>query len=88
MQEYLKKLTENSYLNRQENGTVMSSEAIGLEKLLEISYRAAFKRYFDETMHAPATVTAYLAYPCAGTDLQATGLVANGNQEVGIGGQQ
>ena len=37
MQEYLKELTENSNLNREEYGTVMSSEAneIGLEKLLE-----------------------------------------------------
>ena len=72
MQEYLKELTQNSNLNRKEYGTVMSSEAIqiGLEKLLEISWRAALQRYFDETMHAPATVTAYLAYPCTRTDLQ------------------
>ena len=50
----------------------MSSEAneIGLEKLLEISWRAALQRYFDETMHAPATVAAYLAHPCTRTDLQ------------------
>ena len=50
----------------------MSLEAneIGLEKLLEISWRAALQRYFDETMHAPATMAAYLAYPCARTDLQ------------------
>ena len=43
MQEYLKELTENSNLNRKEYGTVMSSEAneIGLDKLLEISWRAA-----------------------------------------------
>ena len=42
MQEYLKALTENSYLNRKEYGTVTSSEAneIGLEKLLEVSWRA------------------------------------------------
>ena len=72
MQEYLKELTENSNMNRKEYGTVMSSEAneIGLEKLLEISWRAALQRYFDETMHAPATVAAYLAYPCTRTDLQ------------------
>ena len=72
MQEYLKGLTENSNLNRKEYGTVMSSEAneIGLEKLLEISWRAALQRYFDETMHAPATVAAYLAHPCTRTDLQ------------------
>ena len=72
MQEYLKELTENSNLNRKEYGTVMSSEAneIGLEKLLEISWRAALHRYFDETMHAPATVAAYLAHPCMRTDLQ------------------
>ena len=72
MQEYLKELTENSNLNRKENGTVMSSEAneIGLEKLLEISWRVALQRYFDETMHAPATVAAYLAYPCTRTNLQ------------------
>ena len=72
MQEYLKELTENSNLNRKEYGTVMSSEAneIGLEKLLEISWRAALQRYFDETMHAPATVAAYLAHPCTRTDLQ------------------
>ena len=72
MQEYLKDLTENSNLNRKEYGTVMSSEAneIGLEKLLEISWRAALQRYFDETMHAPATVAAYLAHPCTRTDLQ------------------
>ena len=72
MQEYLKGLTENSNLNRKEYGTVMSSEAneIGLEKLLEISWRAALQRYFDETMYAPATVAAYLAHPCTRTDLQ------------------
>ena len=72
MQEYLKVLTENSNLKRKEYGTVMSSEAneIGLEKLLEISWRAALQRYFDETMHKPATVAAYLAYPCTRTDLQ------------------
>ena len=72
MQEYLKELTENSNLSRKEYGTVMSSEAneIGLERLLEISWRAALQRYFDETMHAPATVAAYLAYPCTRTDLQ------------------
>ena len=60
------------YLNRKEYGTVMSSEAneIGLEKLLEISWRAALQRYFDETMHAPATVAAYLAHPCTRTALQ------------------
>ena len=72
MQEYLKGLTENSNLSRKEYGTVMSSEAneIGLEKLLEISWRAALQRYFDETMHAPATMAAYLAHPCTRTDLQ------------------
>ena len=72
MQEYLKGLTENSNLNRKEYGTVMSSEAndIGLERLLEIFWRAALRRYFDETMHAPATVAAYLAHPCTRTDLQ------------------
>ena len=72
MQEYLKGLTENSKLNRKEYGTIMSSEAneIGLEKLLEISWRAALQRYFDETMHAPAAVAAYLAHPCMRTDLQ------------------
>ena len=72
MQEYLKGLTESSNLNRKEYGTVMSSEAneIGLEKLLEISWRAVLQRYFDETMHAPATVAAYLAHPCTRTDLQ------------------
>ena len=72
MQEYLKELTENSNLNWKEDGTVMSSEAnkIGQEKLLEISWRAALQRYFDGTMHAPATVAAYLAYPCTRTDLQ------------------
>ena len=72
MQEYLKGLTENSNLNRKEYGTIMSSEAneIGLEKLLEIFWRAALQRYFDETMHAPATVAAYLAHPFTRTDLQ------------------
>ena len=72
MQEYLKGLTENSNLNRKEYGTVISSEAneIGLEKLLETSWRAALQRYFDEKMHAPATVAAYLAHPCTRTDLQ------------------
>ena len=72
MQEYLRELTENSNLNRKEYGKVMSSEAneIGLEKLLEISWRAALQIYFDETMHAPVTVAAYLAYPCTRTDLQ------------------
>ena len=72
MQEYLKELRENSNLNRKKYGTVMSSEAneIGLQKLLEISWRAALQTYFDETMHAPATVAAYLAYPCTRTDLQ------------------
>ena len=54
------------------NSMVISSEAneICLEKLLEISWRAALQRYFDGTMHEPATVAAYLAYPCARTDLQ------------------
>ena len=68
----LKGLMENSNLGRKEYGTIMSSEAneIGLQKLLEISWRAAFQRYFDETMHAPATVAAYLAHPCTRTDLQ------------------
>ena len=72
MQEYLRELTENSNLNRKEYGTVMSSEAneIGLEILLEISWWAALQRCFDETIHAPATVRAYLAYPCTRTDLQ------------------
>ena len=72
MQEYLRELTENSNLNRKEYGTVMSSEAnkIGLERLLEISWRAALQGYFDETMHAPVTVAAYLAYPCTRTELQ------------------
>ena len=62
MQKHLKGLTEKSNLNRKEYGSVMSSGAneIGLEKLLEISWRAALQRYFDETMHAPATVAAYL----------------------------
>ena len=43
MQEYWKELTENSYLSQKEYGTVMSSEAIeiGLQKLLEISWRSA-----------------------------------------------
>ena len=64
MQEYVKTLTDDSNLNRKEYGTVMFSEAneIGLEKLLEISWRAAPEKYFDETMHAPAKVAAYLAY--------------------------
>ena len=72
MQEYLRELTENSNLNRKEYGTVISSEAnkIGLERLLEISWRAALQRYFDETIHTPATVAAYLAYPCTRTELQ------------------
>ena len=50
----------------------MYSEAneIGLESLLEIYWRAALQRYFDEKMHAPATVAAYLAHPCTKTDLQ------------------
>ena len=50
----------------------MSSEAneIGLERLLEISWRAALQRYFDKTMHTPATVAAYLAYPCTRAELQ------------------
>ena len=58
MQEYWKELTENSNLNPKEYRTVMSSEAneIGLEKLLENFWRAALQRYFDKTMHAPATV--------------------------------
>ena len=63
MQEYLKGLTENSNLNRKEYGTVIGTNEIGFEKLLEISWRAA-------TMHAPATVAAYLAHPCTRTDLQ------------------
>ena len=50
MQEYLKELTKNSNINKKEYGAVMSSEAneIGLEKFLEISWRAALQRYFDE----------------------------------------
>ena len=72
MQKYLKELTENSNLNRKEHGTVVSSEAneVGFEKRLEISWRAALQRYFDKTMHAPATVAAYLAHPCTRTDLK------------------
>ena len=64
MQDFLKELTENSNLNRKDYGNVMSSEAneIGLEQLLEISWKAALQRNFDETMHAPATVAAYLAW--------------------------
>ena len=52
MQEYLKELTENSNFNRKEYGTVMSSEAkeIEPEKLLEISWRAALQRYFDDAV--------------------------------------
>ena len=30
----------------------------------------SLQRYFDETIHAPVTVTAYLAHPCTRTDLQ------------------
>ena len=72
IQEFVKELTEDSNLNRKEYGTVMSTgeNEIGLEKLLEIFWRAALQGYFDETMHAPAKVAAYLAYPCARTDLQ------------------
>ena len=72
MQEYLQELTENSNLKRKEYGTVMSSEAneFGLGQLLKVSWRAALQRYFDETMHEPAAVAAYLAYPCTRTDLQ------------------
>ena len=49
MQEFSKQLTENSNFSRKEYGTVKSSEAnkIGLEKLLEISWRAALQRYFN-----------------------------------------
>ena len=65
MQEYPQELTENSNLKRKEYGTVMSSEANenGLGQLLKIFWRAALQRYFEETMHAPATKAAYLAYP-------------------------
>ena len=71
-QEYLQELTENSYLKRKAYGTVMSSDAneIGLRQLLKIFWRAALQKYFDESMHAPVTVAAYLAYPCTRTDLQ------------------
>ena len=71
MQEYLQELKENSNLKRKEYGIAMSSEAneMGLKQLLKISWRAALQIYFDETMHAPATVAAYLAYTCARTDL-------------------
>ena len=60
IQEYLRDLAKDSNLYRKEYGTVMSSEAneIGLESLLEIFWRAALQRYFDETMHAPAKVAA------------------------------
>ena len=34
---------------------------------MEILWRAALQRYFDETIQAPATVAAYLTYPCART---------------------
>ena len=46
MQECLKELAENSNLSRKEFSTMMSSEAneIGLEKLLEISWRATLQR--------------------------------------------
>ena len=69
MQEYLRELTEKSNLSRKEYGSSEVNE-IGLERLLEISWRAALQRYFDETMHAPVMVAAYLAYPCTRTDLQ------------------
>ena len=52
------------------NGNVSEANEVGLEKLLEISWRAALQRYFDEAMHAPATVAAYLAHPCVRIDLQ------------------
>ena len=53
MQEFLQELTEDSNLNQKEYGTMMSSGAneIELEKLLEIAWRAALHRYFDNTMH-------------------------------------
>ena len=50
--------------------TFSEANEIGLEQFLKNFWRAALHRYFDETMHAPATVAAYLAYPCTRTDLQ------------------
>ena len=72
MQEHLKELVTGLNMKRQENGTVMSSEANenGLELLNNISWRLALQKYFDETMRTPSSVTAYMANPCVRTDLQ------------------
>ena len=49
-------------------GTVMSSEA-NVEKLRNF-LAGGPPEILRETMHAPATVAAYLAHPCTRTDLQ------------------
>ena len=72
IQDYLQEMMKSSNRKRKEYGNMMSSEAneIGLEELLKISWRAALQKYFDETMYAPVTLAAYLAYACTRTDLQ------------------
>ena len=63
---------ESSISKRKEYYNLMLSEAIekGLEQLLIISSRAVLQIYFDKAVHAPATLAAYLAYPCVRTELQ------------------
>ena len=72
LQENLQDLMESSIPKRKEYCILMLSLANekGLEQLLNISWRAVLQIYFDKAMNAPATLAAYLAYPCVRTQLQ------------------
>ena len=72
IQEYLKELATGSHLKGDKYGTVMSSEAYedGLEQLVDMSWRAALQKYFDDNMNTPSTLTACLANLCVRINLQ------------------
>ena len=72
LQKNLQDLMESSISERKEYCNLMLSEANekGLEQLLITSWRAVLQIYFDKAVNAPATVAAYLDYPCVRTELQ------------------
>ena len=72
LQENLQDLMESSISERKEYCNLMLSEANekGLEQLLITSWKAVLQIYFDKAVNAPATLAAYLAYPCVRTELQ------------------
>ena len=72
IQEYLKELVTGSHLKGDKYGTVMSSEAYedGLEQIVNMSWRAALQKYFDDNMNTPSTLTMCLANPCVRINLQ------------------